>query len=285
MPPFFTIITATYNASATLPRLLDSLASQTCRDFNWIVQDGASLDSTIQIVEQYRDRLPKVLVSSSEDRGIYDAWNKILEFRRDEIGEWVLFLGADDMLAADTVLNDIKDELATVSDQVIFYAGKLNLVDYNSVSAKGSLKKTSHNIMFSRRFFDMPFQHPALFQRKHVLLQYKFDPTFKISGDYDFILRSWKTEEQARESDVLVTYMALNGISTAPQFRKKCHQEFLRVIQKNLRASSIRGVKRILILLNAYFFEQKNIVKKYIPCRIIDTFFLCASKLYSLMKR
>jgi len=285
MPPFFTIITSTYNAAATLPRLLDSLASQTCRDFNWIVQDGASSDATMQIVEQYRDRLPTVLANSSEDRGIYDAWNKVLEFRRDEIGEWVLFLGADDMLAADTVLNDIKGELATVPDEVIFYAGKLNLVDYDSVPEKGSLKKTSHKIKFSRRFFDMPFQHPALFQRKYVLLQYKFDPTFKIAGDYDFILRSWKTEEQAQESDILVTCMALNGISTAPQFRKKCHQEFLRVIQKNLRISSILGVERILILLNAYCFEQKNIVKKYIPRRIIDTFFLYASKIYSLMKR
>lgn len=285
MPPFFTIITSTYNAAATLPRLLDSLASQTCRDFNWIVKDGASLDSTMQIVEQYRDRLPEVLANSGKDRGIYDAWNKVLERWGEKMGDWVLFLGADDMLAADTVLDDIKKELIAIPDQVIFYAGKLNIIDYKSASAEGYLKKTSHRIRFSRRFFDMPFQHPALFQRKHVLLQHKFDPTFKIAGDYDFILRSWKIEEQARESDMLVTYMALNGISTAPQFRKKCHQELLRVIRKNLQASSIRGVKRILILLNTYFFEQKNIVKKYIPRRIIDTFFFCTHRLYSVMKR
>ena len=93
MPPFFTIITSTYNAAATLPRLLDSLASQTCRDFNWIVQDGASSDATIQIVEQYRDRLPEVLADSGKDSGIYDAWNKAIDRWQDKMGEWVLFFG------------------------------------------------------------------------------------------------------------------------------------------------------------------------------------------------
>ena len=98
MPPFFTIITSTYNASATLPRLLDSLASQTCRDFNWIVQDGASSDATMQIVEQYHDRLPEILADSGRDKGIYDAWNKALDHWKDNLGEWIIFLGADDTL-------------------------------------------------------------------------------------------------------------------------------------------------------------------------------------------
>ena len=73
--PCFTIITSTWNAAATLPRLLDSLAAQTCRDFNWIVQDGASSDATLDIVERYRDRLPEILTAGGRDNGIYDAWN------------------------------------------------------------------------------------------------------------------------------------------------------------------------------------------------------------------
>lgn len=79
MPPFFTIITSTYNAEKALPPLLESLASQTCHDFNWIVQDGSSSDATMQIVEQYRNRLPEILADSRKDRGIYDAWNKALD--------------------------------------------------------------------------------------------------------------------------------------------------------------------------------------------------------------
>ena len=66
--PFFSVITSTYNAAATLPRLLDSLSAQTCRDFNWIVQDGASTDATMEIVEHYRPRLPAVLEKNKKDK-------------------------------------------------------------------------------------------------------------------------------------------------------------------------------------------------------------------------
>ena len=55
-PPTFTIITATYNAASTLPRLLQSLATQTCRDFTWVCQDGASTDNTLAIVAERKDR-------------------------------------------------------------------------------------------------------------------------------------------------------------------------------------------------------------------------------------
>lgn len=114
MPPFFTIITSTYNAATTLPRLLNSLASQTCRDFNWIVQDGASSDTTMQIVEQYRDCLPEILADSSKDSGIYDAWNKAIDCWQDKIGEWILFLGADDTLLSHDTLATVKEKIITL---------------------------------------------------------------------------------------------------------------------------------------------------------------------------
>ena len=85
--PLFTIITAAYNAAATLPRLLDSLAGQTCRDFELIIQDGASKDDTVAMAESYRHKLPALSLASEPDTGIYDAWNKALSRVR---GEWVL---------------------------------------------------------------------------------------------------------------------------------------------------------------------------------------------------
>lgn len=124
-PPFFTIITSTYNAASTLPRLLDSLASQTCRDFNWIVQDGASSDATMQIVEQYRDRLPEILAESSKDNGIYDAWNKAINRWNNNLGKWVLFLGADDKLCSDDTLEKSKQILSVLSNEVLFAAGNI----------------------------------------------------------------------------------------------------------------------------------------------------------------
>lgn len=123
--PFFSIVTATYNAEKTLPRLLNSLAAQTCRDFSWIMQDGASKDTTLAVAERYRSRLPQVLLASAPDSGIYDAWNKALDRTKGRLGQWVLFLGADDLLAADDVLEKAQLYLSSCPASIKYCCGVL----------------------------------------------------------------------------------------------------------------------------------------------------------------
>ena len=48
--PLFTIITITFNASATLPATLKSVEQQSFTDYEYRVVDGASTDDTVAIV-------------------------------------------------------------------------------------------------------------------------------------------------------------------------------------------------------------------------------------------
>lgn len=231
MPPFFTIITSTYNASATLPRLLDSLASQTCRDFNWIVQDGASSDATMQIVEQYHDRLPEILADSGRDKGIYDAWNKALDHWKDNLGEWIIFLGADDTLYECRTLEYCKQKIQMLSEDIIFAAGDIVIVDYDSESrhfVSVDIKKS-----FSQRYRETPLPHSSLFQRKSLFLTYRFDPKYKITGDYDLILEKWRQPSQASALHICVTKMASGGISSNKNFTKQLKKELGYTIKKH----------------------------------------------------
>ncbi|HEY2925812.1 glycosyltransferase family 2 protein [Piscinibacter sp.] len=87
----FTIITATFNAGDLLDRTLASLRLQTDRDFQWIVVDGASTDSTVEKLCGAQDIVTWWI--SEPDRGIADAWNKGLD---KAVGDYVLFLNAGD---------------------------------------------------------------------------------------------------------------------------------------------------------------------------------------------
>ena len=49
--PSISIITVTFNAGAPLPTLIDSLRAQSDRNFEWIVVDGASTDTTIDLLK------------------------------------------------------------------------------------------------------------------------------------------------------------------------------------------------------------------------------------------
>lgn len=86
------VLTATYNAQATLATLMASLAAQTRRDFEWVVVDGGSTDGTLALL---RGTTLSVRWISEPDGGIYDALNKALRLAR---GEYYLVVGADDEL-------------------------------------------------------------------------------------------------------------------------------------------------------------------------------------------
>ena len=50
----FTVFTPTYNRANTLPRVYESLKAQTFRDFEWLIVDDGSTDSTRDVVRGWQ---------------------------------------------------------------------------------------------------------------------------------------------------------------------------------------------------------------------------------------
>jgi glycosyltransferase involved in cell wall biosynthesis len=110
------IITATYEASAGIAQLADSLRAQTLREFEWVVIDGGSTDGTREILSQYNDVVTHWV--SEPDFGIYHALNKGLALAS---GEYYLVIGADDQLepnAIDAFTAALRDSPDVVSAPV-----------------------------------------------------------------------------------------------------------------------------------------------------------------------
>lgn len=99
LKPSLSIITATYNAEKFLPALIESLRRQSDKNFEWVVADGASTDSTLTLLKDVTDL--NLVLSSQKDFGIYDALNRAINLCK---AEHYLVLGADDQLSCDTVL-------------------------------------------------------------------------------------------------------------------------------------------------------------------------------------
>lgn len=82
--PLVTVIIATYNASATLQKALNSVLNQSFQDWECIIIDGASKDNTIDIVKQYCKKDIRFRYISEPNNGIYDAFNKGWKMARGE---------------------------------------------------------------------------------------------------------------------------------------------------------------------------------------------------------
>ena len=68
------IITINYNNKDGLQRTIESVLSQTCTDFEWIIIDGGSTDGSKELIEQYADNIAYWV--SEPDNGVYNAMNK-----------------------------------------------------------------------------------------------------------------------------------------------------------------------------------------------------------------
>ncbi len=100
------IVTSTYNVESFLPRLIESLESQTDKNFEWVVADGASTDNTREILNEAKHKLNSVIIDSKPDFGIYDALNRAIQLSS---GEYYIVVGADDILDKNAVLNFKKE--------------------------------------------------------------------------------------------------------------------------------------------------------------------------------
>ena len=100
------IITTVLNGAGTIRDCIKSVQSQTL-PVEHIIIDGGSTDSTLEIIEEYKSDIARVI--SEPDNGIYDAMNKGLQFVS---GDVVGILNADDFYAGSTVLEKVADVFA-----------------------------------------------------------------------------------------------------------------------------------------------------------------------------
>lgn len=239
--PFFTVITATKNVSLFLPRLLQSLEKQTCRDFNIVIQDGMSTDGTISIAENYRTHLPELLLQSTPDTGIYDAWNNAVCQFQDQLGQWLIFLGADDALYASDVLDRckvaIQEKLKDCAVQasappIRFAAGGIAITAPDGHVAR-FLPGQAENAASRLQAGGIPTPFPGLFIHRSVFEKHKFNPAWRIAGDYDFLCRTWVQADMGFALPLIVTDMREGGVSSQLSHASTCLKETRDIAQEH----------------------------------------------------
>lgn len=198
------IVVATYNADKYITRCLESIIAQKTEEIELIVIDGYSSDSTIDIIKNFSSKIDYTLIE--KDNGVYDAWNKALRVAK---GEWIQFIGADDILLPTTVVDYLSflrknnlDEIDCVSAKSEYVNSKGQLLQYRG-------KPYSWNIF--RRYMCM--SHGSTLHRHNLFNQvgtYNLD--YKICGDYELLMRK-KENLKTLFFDQPVIRMQAGGLS------------------------------------------------------------------------
>ena len=99
-PPTISVIVPVYNTEQYLHRCIDSVLAQTYKDFELLLIDDGSTDSSGAICDEYAAKDARVKVFHKENGGVSSARRIGVEQSH---GEFIYFVDSDDAILPDTL--------------------------------------------------------------------------------------------------------------------------------------------------------------------------------------
>ncbi|AEB30222.1 putative glycosyltransferase EpsH [Carnobacterium sp. 17-4] len=98
--PFFSIVMPAYNCESSIGLTIDSVLAQSFTEFELIIINDGSADSTKQVIERYHNKDYRVKFKTIQNGGPGNARNKGIELAN---GNYLLFIDSDDVMKEHTL--------------------------------------------------------------------------------------------------------------------------------------------------------------------------------------
>lgn len=266
------IITINFNNRDGLQKTIDSIVSQTIKDFEWIVIDGGSTDGSLELIEQNADHF--VYWVSEPDKGVYNAMNKGMAQAK---GDYLLFMNSGDWFYNETSLERC---FAHEFNADVMYGDCL--FHYSDHDAKW------HNPspMTFEFLYRSCLSHSSSFIRREVLVKDGYNEDMRIASDYEFWLKLAFRDGSFCHVDELVSVYDTSGISSTNHElrnaeRARLHAKYipqmvqadyvrLKEMQTQLSDDQVKSVLQYGYKKKLY---HKLITASLVLCRFIDKHF------------
>jgi glycosyltransferase len=183
--PQISIITVCRNAEGVIRDNIISVNNQEYKNIEHIFVDGLSTDQTVNVIR--RNVATPFVLKSEPDAGIYSAMNKGIEMAS---GEYIIFLNSDDIFMDQTVISRYVEVIEEKKPGIIFSNVLVARRDNIKIILRNWRARPFRREML--KYGWMP-PHPGVLVNKEIFNSFGgFDERFKISGDYDFLLRIFK---------------------------------------------------------------------------------------------
>jgi glycosyltransferase involved in cell wall biosynthesis len=243
-PPRISVLMPVHNGADFLRPAIDSILAQTCTDFEFLIIDDGSTDSSFAICSEYRD--PRIRLERNETNlGLIATLNKGLGLVR---GEFVARMDCDDIclprrLEKQLAFLDKHPDVGICGTWFEkFHDGGSEIIEVPAEDAY---------IRFSL-VFDNAFGHNTIMMRKSLLDEHglRYDPDFKYAEDYEFWVRCARYTRLANLPEVFVRYR-YHPDNTSNRFRREQGATADRVRRRQIEASGLAVDDAALDMLNS----------------------------------
>lgn len=235
-----TIITANFNREKTLARTIESVLDQTHDQIEYIIIDGKSTDSSLKIIESYREKFQKrgyeYKYISETDTGIYNAMNKGI---RMATGDIIGIIGSDDWYEKNT-LEIVSSEFEKDLKLKMIYGLMRTIKEGKFYQIRGDYNS-----------FGIGY-HPTIFLKSEIYKNFNFNEKYRIAADTDLLLKLKKEKIKNKFVEEILTNFSLSGISTIDKFNTKL--EDIEIEYEQRKITKLKKYKKILKLI------RKNLI-------------------------
>jgi glycosyltransferase involved in cell wall biosynthesis len=203
------IITINRNNAAGLEKTMCSVVSQTFKEFEYVVIDGASTDGSVEVIKKYESQFANLKWVSERDKGIYNAMNKGIRMAS---GDYIQILNSADCLASNEVTEQMMAELERQGNPSILYG---NMVKCFPDGRKMVDKCFAGQEITMLGMFTGTLNHDPAYSRRDLFEKYGYyDESLKIVSDWKWYLQAIILGgEKPHYVDMNVTLFDMTGIS------------------------------------------------------------------------
>lgn len=240
MDKLITVVIATYNASKSIKRCLDSIISQKNELIELIIVDGVSKDGTIEAVNEYRENVDVFI--SEPDKGIYDAWNKGI---KKASGKWIMFVGADDTLEPNALKSYESFLMSADTENLDYICAKNNYLSFDG----SKMKVIGTEWRWSEFRKTMGPAHVASLHSIKLFEQIGgFDTEYKLCADYELLMRK-RDQLRVAYLDTIIANMYVGGMSLSVSALKETY----RIRKKYSSLSEIENLSMLTFRILLYY--------------------------------
>ncbi len=251
--PKISIVTVVLNSARELQQTAISVSNQDYQEIEWIVMDGGSSDGTLEVIKSNQEKI--AFWVSEADGGIYDAMNKGLILAT---GDWVNFMNAGDVFAANNILTSVFKNPR----------GDVDVVYGDSVAAYPGFSVFRPALPANQLWKGMVCSHQSVFFKRGILLHQGYDVSFRIAADHELLYRLYCQGYRFVQIPVTVSVWKTGGVSDRKQVQSA--RERTRLVK---RLSPIKLRQRcyfgFLVILSALVQALYKIFPQWVVLTVV----------------
>jgi glycosyltransferase involved in cell wall biosynthesis len=198
--PRVTVLMPVYNAERYLTMAIDSILNQTFQDFEFLIIDDGSTDTSQAIISSYTD--PRIRsIHEQKNRGIAAALNKGFDLAQ---GEYIARMDSDDISLSHRLETQVRfmDSHSEIGVSGTWIKKKKNW--FSTIERM----PTGHESIAALLLFLNPIRHPTVMLRTSVIRSQAlyYSDQFPHAEDYELWTRMAKVTRLAIIPESLVTY-------------------------------------------------------------------------------